>query len=103
MLVPQTEVTFTVSKMPRRPADRKTIQRLMRLQPEIVKGMKSLQKRRRQRDNVTYMRAGVPWTNRAKATNLTRVEPGATFTLRLTPQILPDLRSVERFLEAKKA
>ena len=102
VLIPQNTVTFTVSKLPSRPADRKTIQRLMRLQPHIQKGMKALQKQRRQHDNRTYIRAGVSWTHRAKATNLTRVETGATFTLRLTPQIIPDLKSVERFLEAKK-
>ncbi|NNF42286.1 MAG: hypothetical protein HKN62_04425 [Phycisphaerales bacterium] len=101
VLAPQKKVTFTVNKMPRRAADVKTIQRLMRLQPEIRKGLKALQKRRRQKDNVTYIRAGVPWTNRAKATRLTRVEPGATFTLELTPQIIPDVKSVERYLDAK--
>jgi hypothetical protein len=97
-LKPSETVTFTITKVPRRPADRKTIQRLMRLQPEIQKGLKALQKQRRQKDNVTAIRAGVPWTHRARATKLTRVEKGESFTLRITPQIIPDLRSVEKFL-----
>jgi hypothetical protein len=29
------------------------------------------------------------------------VVPGATFTLRITPQILGDVRSVEKYLDAK--
>jgi hypothetical protein len=96
-------VTFTVTKLPRRDAQRKTIQRLMQCQPEIQKGLKALQKQRRQTDNRTSIRAGRPWTDRARATRLTRVEEGASFTLRLTPQIIPDIRSVEEFLEATAA
>ena len=103
LLIPRNNVTFTVTKVPQRPAQRKTIQRLMRLQPRIQRGLQALQLRRRREDNKTYIRAGVPWTNRAKATKLTRVAEGASFTLRLTPQIIPDLRSVERFLGMKKA
>ena len=105
LLVPQKTVTFTITKPPRRPAERKTIERLMRMQPDVRKGMKALQRQRRQHDNVTYIRAGVRWTNRARATKLVRAVPGASFTLRLSPQIIPDLRSVEQYLKAtaKKA
>lgn len=103
LLTPQNTVTFTITKLPRREAQRKTIQRLMQSQPDIQKGLKALQKQRRQKDNHTYVRAGRPWVDRARATRLTRVEQGASFTLRLTPQIIPDLRSVEEFLEAKAA
>ncbi|MHC5112946.1 MAG: hypothetical protein ACYTGP_00795 [Planctomycetota bacterium] len=98
-LTPQETVTFTITKVPARPAQRKTIQRLMRLQPEIQKGLKALQKRRRQHDNNTYIRAGVRWTDRAKATKLTRVDVGETFTLRITPHIVPDIESVQQFLK----
>ncbi|MDY7109924.1 MAG: hypothetical protein SYC29_14930 [Planctomycetota bacterium] len=103
LLAPRNVVTFTITKLPRREAQRKTIQRLMQTQPEVRKGLKALQKQRRQKDNRTYIRAGLPWTDRARATRLTRVEEGASFTLRLTPQIIPDIRSVEAFLEAKAA
>jgi len=103
LLAPQNTVTFTITKLPRRQAQRKTIQRLMQTQPDVQKGLKALQKQRRQKDNRTYIRAGVPWTDRARATRLTRVEKDATFTLRLTPQIIPDIRSVEQYLEAQPA
>ena len=103
LLTPQNNVTFTVTRVPRRPAQRKTIQRLMSLQPSVQKSLRALQKQRRQKDNITYIRAGVRWTNRVKATRVTRVERGASFTLQLTPQIIPDVKSVARFLDAKKA
>jgi hypothetical protein len=101
LLAPSNTVTFTVTRMPRREAERKTLQRLMRMQPEIRKGLKALQLRRKRSDSVTYRRAGRDWTNRPRATRLTRVERGASFTLRLTPQILPDVRSVEKYLDMK--
>ena len=103
LLVPQKTVTFTLKRTPTRPADRKTIQRLMRMQPDIRKGLKGLQKRRRQHDNRPYIRAGVWWIDRAKATRLVRAEAGESFTLELTPQVIPDLQSVSRYLDAKTA
>ena len=103
LLAPQNTVTFTITKLPRREAQRKTIQRLMQTQPAVQKGLKALQQQRRQKDNHTYVRAGRPWVDRARATRLTRVEKGATFTLRLTPQIIPDIRSVEQYLESQPA
>lgn len=94
-----TTVTFTITKEPRRLASTKTIQRLMQMQPAVQKGLKALQRRRRQHDNKTYIRAGVPWTNRKRATRLTRVVVGEQFTLLVTPQIIDDLQSVSRFLK----
>ena len=100
VIAPLKTVTFTIKKTPQRPALRKTIQRLMRMQPNIQKGLRMLARRRRQKDNITYIRAGVEWVNRKRTTKLTRVIPGETFTLTLTPQIMPDLKSVEAYLEA---
>ncbi len=102
-LVNNQTVTFTITKVPKQLAQKKTLRRLMQLQPEIQKGLKALQKRRRLVDNRTYIRAGVWWTDRKRATKLVRVETGATFTLNVRPQIMPDLRSVEAFLDAKPA
>ncbi len=103
LIAPKNTVTFTITKMPRRDATRKTIQRLMQMQPQVRKGLKALQKQRRQKDNNTYIRAGVEWTDRARATRITRVEKGANFTLQITPQVIPDLASVEQYLDAKPA
>lgn len=101
LLAPQQTVTFTIKKAPRLEAQRKTIDRLMRMQTHVQSGLRRLARKRASTDNKPYIRAGVEWVDRAKATKLTNVAPGETFTLTLTPQILPDLRSVEQFLEAK--
>lgn len=96
-------VTFTITGTPARPAQRKTIQRLMQMQPHAAKALKGLQRQRRQKDNRTYIRAGNFWTDRARATRVTRVEPGQTFTIRVTPQIVADILSVQMFLDGKAA
>ena len=75
----------------------------MRMQKHIQRGLDRLARKRRQKDNVTYIRAGVEWVNRKRTTKLTRVTAGETFTLTITPQIIPDLKSVEKFLKAKAA
>ncbi len=103
VIAPQKTVTFTIKSTPQRVAQRKTIRRLMRMQPHIQRGLDKLATQRRQKDNETYIRAGVKWVNRVKTTKLTYVMPGETFTLTLTPQIIPDVRSVERFLDVKAA
>jgi hypothetical protein len=99
LIAPGSTIHFTVTKMPARLGARKTLQRLMRMQPAVRGGLKKLQERRRREDNQTYVRAGKDWTNRVKATRLTRVAPGEQFTLTLTPQILADVRSIQDCVE----
>jgi len=102
-ITPATTMTFTITTAPKRTADRKTVERLMRMEPEIQKGLSRLSTRRRQKDNQHYIRAGRPWVNRKRVTRLVRPEAGASFTIFVTPQIMPDIRSVEKFLDAKPA
>lgn len=103
VIAPSKKVTFTITKLPSRPADRKTIQRLMRMQRPVQSALRKLSKVRRRERNVTRQRAGGQWTSRVKMTRVTSVEKGQTFTLTVTPQIMTDLKAVERYLEAKPA
>ena len=99
-ITPGQTVTFTVKETPKRSAHQKTIRRLMRMQPHIQRGLAKLARRRRQKDNNVHQRGGRMWTQRVTTTKLTHVLPGETFTITVTPQIMPDLRSVESFLDA---
>ncbi len=103
IIAPLKTVTFTVTKVPRKPSQRLTIQRLMRMQSDVQRSLKKLARRRRQHDNVRSRHGGKIWIIRAKATRVAIVETGATFTLTLTPQIIPDVKSVAGFLDAKSA
>ncbi|MAH65843.1 MAG: hypothetical protein CMJ27_05575 [Phycisphaerae bacterium] len=102
-LAPSSTVTFTITTLPKNERGRKTLNRLMKMQPEVQKGLSMLARRRRQKDNVRTKRAGRIWINRKKPTALTRVEIGESFTLRVTPQIIPDIKSVAAYLEMKAA
>jgi hypothetical protein len=102
-LEPTGTYTFTIKSAPKRTAQVKTIKRLMEMQPHVQKGLTSLAKRRARTDNDARRRAGRIWIHRKRRTNLVKVAAGESFTLRLTPQILPDLASVMSFLDAKSA
>ena len=102
-LAPSSTVTFTITSLPKNERGRKTLNRLMKMQPEVQKGLSMLARRRRQKDNIPTKRAGRIWINRKKPTALTRVEIGESLTLRVTPQIIPDIKSVAAYLEMKAA
>ena len=93
-IVVNQDMTFTVSSAPRTNAVRKTIERLMGMQTSIQSGRKRLHTKRRLHDNVTRIRAGRKWVNRRRATKLAIAEPGNSYTIRVTPQVVADLRSV---------
>lgn len=95
------KITFTITKVPDRAAQRKTLTRLMRMQRSVQNGLRRLSKRRERDLNVTRPRAGREWTSRVKVTKLVNLAAGESFTIEVTPQILPDLRSVETFISAK--
>ena len=103
VIAPQKTVTFTVTRVPARSAQRKTIERLMKMQPDMQRGLKMRARRRRQHDNIVDIRAGRKWIHRVRASRLARAEEGQTFTLTLTAQIIPDVKSVQQFLKAEKS
>jgi len=103
VIAPLKTVTFTITRVPPRSAQRKTIERLMKMQPDIQHGLKLRARKRRQHDNVVDIRAGRKWIHRVTASKLARAEEGETFTLTLTSQIIPDVKSVQQFLKAEKA
>jgi len=100
-IAPNTDMTFAVRAVPTRTAQVKTIERLMGLQTSAQRSRQKVARQRAKKDNVTYVRAGRAWTNRARVTKVVRCEAGAEFTIRVTPQILNDVKSVEQFLDAR--
>lgn len=103
LIVPNTDMTFTVSTNPTRPAARKTIERLMWMQPQCKKDLSMLQRRRKQKDIKYTVRAGRVWFDRPRATRTVRCEKGVSFTLHVTPHIVNDLKSVAKYLDASSA
>jgi hypothetical protein len=101
-IAPLRTVTFTVTKLPAGVGHVRTIERLMRMQPDLQKELRRRHMRRRQSDNRQTRRGGRIWIARAGAVKLVRCEAGRSFTLLITPQMIPDIRSVERFLTVER-
>jgi len=99
-IVANCEMTFTITTVPTRPAAKKTIERLMWMQADKKRDLKMLQRRRKQKAIKHTVRAGRVWLDRPRATRTARCEQGATFTIRVTPQIVNDLKSVAKYLDA---
>lgn len=99
-VTPLKTATYRIAVMPRNASAVKTIQRLMRLQPQIQRGLTKLSKRRQRDLNDVHQRGGRMWTSRIKVTKLVTPQVGATFKVRVTPQIVPDITSVAKYLEA---
>lgn len=95
------KVTFTVSRLPKTDRAKKTLARLMRMNPSTQAVLKRLADDRLRNRNVRSPRAGRIWTSRVAATKLVRVDLGESFTLTMTPQILPDVQSVGGYLTVK--
>jgi len=100
-LAPATTVQFTIKEVPYEARRRKTIHRLMRMNPTVQGALDRLATERLRSGNRRTARAGRIWLAREECTKVVNVTKGASFTLRITPQILGDIKSVEKYLEAK--
>jgi hypothetical protein len=102
-LAPSTNVTFTITSLPKTERGKKTLRRVMKMQPDVQRVLTRLAKLRDQVGNRRTNRAGRIWIDRRKPTQVVNLEVGQTFTLRVTPQIIPDLQSLAKHLDAKAA
>ncbi len=97
-LIAGTTVTISVTKVPAQPKHRKTIERLMRMQPAIQRTLTRVAKART-RATPWNQRGGRMWASRLAATRCVGAALGAKFTLKVTPQIIPDVKAIQRFVE----
>ena len=94
-------VQFTITAIPVEHRRQQTLLRLMRMTPGVQGALNRLKRERLRSGNRRTARAGRIWLAREECTRVVFVEKGATFTLRMTPQIAADVKSVEKYLEAK--
>ncbi len=99
-LTPGTTVTLRVKTVPTTAKGRKTIERLMRLNPKVQRTLDKVAKVRG-RTTPLNQRGGRMWTARMKATKVVNLSKGASFSLFVTPQIVPDIKSVSKFVTVK--
>lgn len=96
-------VHFTVKAIPAEARRKQTILRLMRMNSGVQGALNRLKRERLRSGNRRTARAGRVWLAREECTRVVNVTKGASFTLRMTPQIMADVKSVEKYLDAKVA
>jgi len=92
---PGTTVRVTVSKNITRASARKTLERLF-MKDRAVAG--PIEKRSRNFIPLPKRRGGAIWTKRPNKVH-PNLERGAAATIRVTPQAVKDLKSVEDFIQ----
>lgn len=102
-LSPTSTVHFTVKAIPAEARRKQTILRLMRMNSGVQGALNRLKRERLRSGNRRTARAGRIWLAREECTRVVSVAKGASFTLRMTPQIMADVKSVEKYLDAKVA
>ena len=101
-LKPGQMIRCTVLKLPRAAADKKTIERLMRRDPAVTRGLKNSQ-HKRQRTTVTYNRGNRDWVQRQKVGKIVRLVKGNTWTCMFDFNIAPDFKAVSEFVRIESA
>lgn len=97
-LKPGQMVRLAIVSTPAREAGVKTLERLMRQDPDIKRGLKRASEQRMQR-LIVRNRGGRPWEKRELSSKIVRVEPGAEWSMMFIPQLAGDLRSVAAHLK----
>ena len=101
-LKPGQTIRCTVTKNIRTASVRSTVLRLMRLDPDIKRGLRHAQKRRDRR-LLVRSRGGRPWAVREKSAKLAKAEPGESWTMTWIPHVAPEFKNVEQYVKIEKA
>lgn len=101
-LKPGQNVRCTLVKLPQAASAGKTILRLMRRDPVVVKGLRKSHKVR-QRTTVIYNRGNRDWVQRQKCAKIVELRVGNDWTMPFDPSIAPDMRSVSEYISVANA
>lgn len=96
------KITCTITKTPRKAAAVDTIERLMRQDPAVKRGLRRAQRRRRQ-DMIVYNRGNRDWYKREICGKQVMAKTGASWSMTYSHQILPELQSLEGYVAVKGA
>lgn len=99
---PGQTIRCTVKKQPTAAAPVDTIERLMRMEPGVKRGLRKSQRRRRQ-GMVVYNRGNRDWYKREVCGKLVHCKAGATWTMPYSHQLAPELEAVKAYLDIKSA
>lgn len=90
---PGQSIQCTVTKTPRAAAGRKTLERLMRMDPETKLGLRKAHKTRAQ-TTIVFNRGNRDWVKRQTCGKLVRVVKGASWKMPFDVNVAKDIASV---------
>lgn len=95
---PGQTIRCTVTKTPTSAAGRTTLERLMRMDPAIKRGLRKAHHKRQQNLNV-YNRGNRDWTSRAEVGKLVRAIRGQTWSMKFTLDLADEFQSLQKFVK----
>jgi hypothetical protein len=101
-LHPGQMIRCTVAKNPQAEAKIDTIERLMRMDPVVSRGLRKAH-RRRQQDMVVYNRGNRDWYKREKCARIAKCTAGANWSMVFNFDIKRELNSVKDYLKIEAA
>jgi transposase InsO family protein len=101
-LKPGQMIRCTIAKAPTAEAKVDTIERLMRMDPAVSRGLRKAH-RRRQQDMVVYNRGNRDWYKREKCARIASCAKGEKWTMVFNFDIKRELNSVKNFVTIEAA
>ena len=101
-LKPGQSIKCTLTSAPRAEGNTSTLLRLVRLDPTAVKSLKRAHHLRQQRMTI-YNRGNRDWVKRESCAKIATVAKGQSWTMSYSLDLLPDLKSVQKFIKVEKA
>lgn len=100
-IVPGSMIRLEIGQLPRAAAPRKTIMRLCAKDPAVQRAHRRRQDKRPSWQE--WVRGGMMWHHQMKSRAEVTVQPGGSYTLRATVDVLRDLQSVKDYVRVSKA
>lgn len=101
-LKPGQTIRCTVLKLPKAAAACKTIERLMRRDPQVIRGLRKSHVLR-ERSTLVYNRGNRDWVQRQKVGKIVRLVAGNSWSFVFDLNIVPEMKSVADYLKIEKA
>lgn len=94
-------IALEIASRPTNEAAEKTIIRLCRKDPAVVRRQRAIYRKRPSAER--WRRGGKMWHHQMKSQSALRIEPGAKYQIRATLDVLRDLPSIQRFVKVTSA
>ncbi|MCW5765616.1 MAG: hypothetical protein KIT68_06545 [Phycisphaeraceae bacterium] len=99
---PGQNIRITVVKTPRASGRVSTIERLMRLDAGVIRGLRKAHKKRRQ-TTVVYNRGNRDWVKRQTCAKIVQALPGQSAVIPFNVSLVPDMKAVQQYLKIEAA